>query len=67
MKSLILLFSSSNDAAAEGLALSQNGWHVAVTGPNDGAEIRQDGEFVAKLASSWAVFASRQPLGEPGD
>jgi hypothetical protein len=65
MKSLLLLYSASDEAAAEALALSQNGWNVVVTGPNEGTEIRQDDQFVAKLASSWAVFASKQPLSDP--
>jgi len=67
MKSFLLLFAESVEAAAQGKALSEEGWNVVVTGPNDGAEIRQDGEFVAKLASSWAVFASKQHLFDPNE
>jgi len=65
MKSFLLLFSASQEAAAEALALSESGWNVVVTGPNDGAEIRENGAFVAEPASGWAVFASQQPLSDP--
>jgi hypothetical protein len=65
MKALLFLFSGSDEAGSQALALSQAGWNVVVTGPNDSTEVRQEDEFVANLAAGWTVLASRQSLQEP--
>ncbi|MCY7340057.1 MAG: hypothetical protein LH465_08950 [Sphingomonas bacterium] len=67
MKAFVLLFSDRDEAAAQGQALSLNDWNVVVTGPNNGTEILQEGKFVAQLASSWAVFASKEKLRAPSE
>ena len=67
MKALVLLFTDAEKAAAEAGALANQGWNAVLTGPNDGAEIRQDGDFVEKLASDWIVLASQQSLQQPND
>jgi hypothetical protein len=67
MKAFVLLFSDRDTAAAKAGALARQGWNVVLTGPNDGVEIRQDDDFVAKLASDWTVLASQQELQNPND
>lgn len=67
MKAFVLLFSDRDEAAAQGLALSRNDWNVVVTGPNEGTEVRQEGNFVANLASNWVVFASQLELHVPDE
>ena len=65
MKAQVTLFSSQDEAAAEALALSQNGWQTVMTGPLERTRILQDEHYVASYAGSWLVLASRSPLHSP--
>jgi hypothetical protein len=65
MNGLFLIYDDEDTAGAQALALSNQEWHVIVSGPDEGYRVLRNDDFVADYPGTWAVFASREPFQQP--